>query len=200
MKKTIMEITMILFLGILGGCFDSRTEPTAEQKISSLKDENKKLKSELHNEKIKNNSATMKKQEVVGLNQDVIVEGKSKEQASVKITEVTTEPDHFPNEMINPDSDYYDINHMIAVTIEYKNLSMSSPFTPNISYFKAYTIENQPLEVANLLLGTTAVDKGESNKRQLFFITPGPSSELNEIKIDLFIKSKVATFDLQVSH
>lgn len=200
MKKTIMGITMILFLSILGGCFDSETEPTAEQTISSLKAENKKLKSELHNEKIKNNSETMKNQKVVGLNQEVIIETKSKEQASVKITEVTTDPDYFPSEMINPDSDNYDISRMVAVTIEYKNISMSSPFIPNISYFKAYTTENQSLEVANFMLGTNTVNKGESSKRQLFFITPGPSSELNEIKIDLSIKSKIATFDLQVSH
>ena len=32
---------MILFLSILGGCFDSETETTAEQTISSLKAETK---------------------------------------------------------------------------------------------------------------------------------------------------------------
>ncbi|MGX7153463.1 hypothetical protein ACWOEY_11295 [Enterococcus sulfureus] len=137
---------------------------------------------------------------MIRLNQKVIIETKSKEQASVKITEVTTDPDYFPSETINPDSDNYNISHMVAVTIEYKNISMSSSFIPNISYFKAYITENQPLGVANFILRTNAVNKGKSSKRQLFFITPGSSSELNEIKIDLSIKSKIATFDLQVSH
>lgn len=205
MKKVVLGIISIFALITLGACTNNAENAgSADKTISSLKAENEKLKSQLNNDQTSESSTadtsseSIEDTEYTGLNEDVHLSNGTKETAIIKVTQVTTNQSAFPEHMINLDS--YDTTKMVAVTIDYTNVAMSSPFLPNASYFQAFTKEGKSLEQVMQQNGQDAVAQGRTGTTQIFFELPVSGDQFNQMEMDFVVQSKIATFDLPVSH
>lgn len=205
MKKVGLLGILSMSLLFFAACSNSETSKT----INSLEKENKELKSKVsYYEK---NSAPSA--EITGssdetnsedtptfkLNEEtVIVDEDNKKIYNVKIVEATTSQSAFPEHMVNLDN--YNTEKMVAVKIEYKNIALDEPFLPYSNYFQAYGKDGKALVQVNQQNGQESVAVGRTSTTQLFWELDVNGNEFNEFEIDYIPSSKLATFDLTVTH
>lgn len=171
----------------------------SEETISSLKAENEKLKSgESTQESEVQESESSEDLYFNYLNEEVRLSNGEKETAMIKITQASTNQSVFPEHMINLDN--YDTNKMVAVTIEYTNVAIPSPFLVLASYFQAFGKDGKALVQVDQQNGQDAVTEGRTGVTQLFWELPVNGNDFNQMEIDFVIDKKIATFILDVSH
>lgn len=208
MKKVLLGAITVFSLVVFGACTSNEKKESAESTISSLRAENEKLKAELNGDSSYDDSSSdsskdsssenIEDTEYTGLNEDVHLSNGSKETAIIKVTQATTNQSAFPEHMISLDN--YDTTKMVAVTIDYTNVAMSSPFLPNASYFQAFTKDGKALVQVNQQNGQDAVGTGRTGTTQIFFELPVPGDQFDQMEMDFVVQSKIATFDLPISH
>lgn len=165
-------------------------------------DDVSKIKNKVYLTFLKNNEVdnNITKDDVskINLNEELALGDGTQETARLKVVEVTTNQTAFPEHMLNLDN--YDTTKMIAVKIEYTNVAMDEPFLPYSNYFQAFDKEGKALVQVNQQNGQDKVSTGRTGVTQLFWELNIDGNQFNELEIDFIPKSKVATFDLTVSH
>ncbi|WP_288395370.1 hypothetical protein [uncultured Vagococcus sp.] len=205
MKKVSLLGFLSISLLFFGACSNSDNSET----INSLEKENKDLKEKVaYYEKNSESSSETKSPldetnsedtPTFKLNEEaVIVDENSQKIYSIKIIEATTNQSAFPEHMINLDN--YNTEKMVAVKIEYKNIALDEPFLPYSNYFQAYGKDGKALVQVNQQNGQESVAVGRTSTTQLFWELDVNGNEFNEFEIDYIPSSKLATFDLTVTH
>ncbi|WP_261321821.1 hypothetical protein [Enterococcus raffinosus] len=214
--RRLIEMTKKLFIGwllvsitLFGGCssdWSATTNSSLEEEVVRLKTENSKLKKELAADKTTNNEnqtgeSARSKQEVKTFSNNEAIEfgDGEKKLAEMKIVEASTKRTAFPKRM--QELENYNVERMVAVKIEYKNIDMDAPFLPYAQSFQAYSKDGKRLTPVNQQKGQDEVPKGKSGTTQIYWKLPVEGSEFNEFEID-FVSGdqRVAIFDLKVSH
>lgn len=211
---------LLLLIGcfVLVGCKpsekdarSSKTISSLEKTVSSLKEENTSLSNQVEHyqgmirKKDDTTVSSTGSEQVTdqskkySLNESLNLNDGSKETVKLKVTEATTNPAAFPSHMISMDE--FDTTKMIAVTIEYTNVSYGEPFLPLSQYFQAFDKEGKKLTKVNQQNGQDRVDEGRTGTTQLFWELPVEGSQFNEVEIDFVpADKKVGTFSIQVIH
>ena len=207
-KKSVIS-WLLVSIFLLSGCsseWSTTANSSLEKEVAHLKTENSKLKKELaENKPLKKEESTNEDlrftEEVKTFSNNESIEfgdGENK-LAEMKIVEATTKPSSFPKGMRELEN--YNIERMVAVTIEYKNIDMDTPFLPYSQSFQAFSKDGKRLTPVNQQKGQDEVPKGKSSTTQIFWELPVIGSDFNEVEID-FVSGdqRVATFALNVSH
>ena len=205
MKKIVFGLLFGIIL--LSGCTDQSDQTETgedvdlQKTVESLRVENKALREGLNTTEEPATETTDPSnltEELYGMNQELTLSDGEQETAKIKIVEATTNQSAFPEHMINLDS--YDTTKMVAVKIEYTNIAIEEPFLPFASYFQAYDKDGKALIQVSQQSGQDAVPIGRTATTQLYWELPVAGHDFNELEIDFVPKSKIATFDLKVTH
>ena len=205
MKKYVFLLTSVFLLGACTSAENSSDVDVMQATIDSLRAENEALKSgtdesvDAPNDDVELDETDSDEDiEMYNLNDEVSFGDGSKETMQLKLTEVTSAQEAFPDYMISMDD--YDTSKMIAITIEYTNVDMDDPYIPSTYDFQAYDKDGNALGETMQQSGQDRVAKGRSGKTQIYFETSENAAELNEIEIDFVPDDRLATFDVEVSH
>lgn len=194
MKKFGLSLLGLSSALILGACGDVNTSTEnseiiakLEKTVDSLKNENEKLKSGqgVQGESSASTESTAESSEMktaFGLNEEAMYKNDDNSDAfSAMITKASTNQADFPEHMISLPE--YDTANMIAVTIDYKNVSLPDPFYLGSNEFVAYDASGKAYQQVNQQTGQDAVAAGRGSTATMYWEVPNAGS-VNEIEID----------------
>lgn len=211
MKKIVFVV--LLSSVFLGGCAsgsdDASTIKELQNTVSSLKKENEKLKSgqgTIDNSTSTTESSTADESAnslVKGLNDPVTFSNPDTKAplAWMKVVRASASPAAFPEYMHSVGK--YDVNNMIAVTVEYKNEGLEENFYASRNEFVAFDASGKAYEQTMQQEGQDMLGIGRGSTSTFYWIVPNASA-VNEIEIDYtphsFYGVKPTTFKVPVEH
>lgn len=200
MKKGLLSLILLFSTTALIACGNNSDE------LNKLKEENQSLKQQLENldststsEKNDDGANSNTASEKIKNNQVLKIGNETEYLADLKITNVSTAQDSFPEHMISLDN--YDISKMVSISIEYTNKGIPDGFSVSNYDFQAFDEKGNPYNRVDQQDGNDIAAIDRTGKTRIFFELPNDGSKTNNLELDYSSSGKkIATFDLKVTH
>ncbi|MEQ7216781.1 hypothetical protein ABQD61_12925 [Enterococcus asini] len=194
MKKFGLSLLVLSSVLLLGACGDSSSSTSdsdtiakLEKTVDSLKKENEKLKSGQgsQSEASTTSESAIESSEPtasLGINEEAVYKtDDGKDAFATKVIKASTNQADFPEHMVSLPE--YDTTNMIAVTVEFRNITLTDPFSVSAGEFIAYDASGKAYQQVDQQDGMDSVAAGRGSTSTMFWEVPNAGS-VNEIEID----------------
>ncbi|UJF14690.1 hypothetical protein LZ578_06515 [Jeotgalibaca sp. MA1X17-3] len=197
--KKIIVVGLCTFL--LASCGELENADIGSSSIESSEraNEEEQLSESLESEVTSEEESKMAELPYV-LNEPVglIFEGSEDVSAEVVVTNVTDNPEAFPDYIKN--GDYFDVNKLILISVDYKNISYPENLSFGLHDFQVFNENGKLLPNISQQNGGDPVAQGRSGSSEFYIETEEPQ---NKIELD-FVPSGsnnvIATYAVDVEH
>lgn len=197
--KKIIVVGLCTFL--LASCGEAENADTESSSIESSEQEKKEeqlsesLESEVTSEEEqKTADLPYVLNEPVGL----VFEGSEDVSAEVVVTNVTDNPEAFPDYIKNGDD--FDVNKLILISVDYKNISYPENLSFGLYDFQVFNENGKLLPNISQQNGGDAVAQGRSGSSEFYIETEEPQNKIELDFVPSGSNSVIATYAVDVEH
>lgn len=136
----------------------------------------------------------------LGLNEpsELYFDNSTEPVAEVSLTEVTDNPDAFPDYLRS--TDYYDVNNLILIKVEYTNVAFPENIAFGLHDFQVFSADGKQLPNIGQQNGGDPVAPGRTATSEFYVET---EEQQNTIELDLIpegANSPIVTYSVDVEH